>query len=90
MLHWSSNRKVVIFNLDPANDKLPYEPDIDISDLVMVKSVMKEFDLGPNGGIVSHVINSSQILSRLDHGFHKYRQFSHLVCCACDGSVSSE
>jgi GTPase SAR1 family protein len=45
-------RKVAIVNLDPANDNLPYTPAVDISDLVHLESVMEEFGLGPNGGLV--------------------------------------
>lgn len=43
-------RKVALVNLDPANDVLPYKPDVDIADLVCLEEVMDEFKLGPNGG----------------------------------------
>lgn len=43
-------REVSVINLDPANDKLPYDCDVDISDLVTLESVMIEFGLGPNDG----------------------------------------
>ncbi|KAM9987603.1 hypothetical protein ACTFIZ_000121 [Dictyostelium cf. discoideum] len=42
-----------IINLDPAVSKLPYTPNIDIRDTVNYKEVMKQFNLGPNGGIVT-------------------------------------
>jgi len=42
-----------IVNLDPAVMHLPYEPNIDIRDTVKYKSVMKEYNLGPNGGILT-------------------------------------
>lgn len=45
-------RPVLVVNLDPANDNLPYKCDIDIRELVNVEDVMAEFDLGPNGGLV--------------------------------------
>jgi len=41
-----------VVNLDPANDRLPYECEIDIRDLINVEDVMDEFQLGPNGGLV--------------------------------------
>lgn len=47
-------RKVAIVNLDPANDVLPYKPDVDISDLVCLETVMDELKLGPNGGEQQH------------------------------------
>lgn len=41
-----------LINLDPANDLLPYECDIDIRELVNVEDVMNELNLGPNGGLM--------------------------------------
>lgn len=46
------NRNIIIINLDPAAEYLPYVPDIDIRDLVTLSDVMEEFGLGPNGGLV--------------------------------------
>lgn len=46
----SIGRKVAIINLDPANDGLPYQPAVDISELVHLEEVMNELKLGPNGG----------------------------------------
>lgn len=43
-------RKVAIVNLDPANDIPPYTPDVDVAELVCLESVMRELQLGPNGG----------------------------------------
>lgn len=48
----SLKRPRTIVNLDPANDDLPYECDIDIRELVNVEDVMVEFQLGPNGALV--------------------------------------
>ncbi|KAG7163842.1 GPN-loop GTPase 1-like, partial [Homarus americanus] len=42
-----------VINLDPAVDKLPYISYIDIRDTVNYKEVMKQYGLGPNGGIVT-------------------------------------
>lgn len=42
-----------VVNLDPAVDRVPYMPFIDIRDTVNYKEVMKQYDLGPNGGIVT-------------------------------------
>lgn len=42
-----------MINLDPAVLDLPYEPNIDIRDTVDYKAVMKEYQLGPNGGIMT-------------------------------------
>ncbi|GMH90799.1 hypothetical protein TrVE_jg1289 [Triparma verrucosa] len=42
-----------IINLDPAVTHLPYTPSIDIRDTVDYKKVMSEYNLGPNGAIVT-------------------------------------
>ena len=48
----SIGRNVIIVNLDPANENLPYEAKIDIRDLVDHKTVMQEESLGPNGAFL--------------------------------------
>ncbi|RKP26265.1 GPN-loop GTPase [Syncephalis pseudoplumigaleata] len=40
-------------NLDPAVSELPYTPNIDIRDTVDYKEVMKQYNMGPNGGILT-------------------------------------
>lgn len=40
-------------NLDPAVSGLPYGANIDIRDTVNYKEVMKQYALGPNGGIMT-------------------------------------
>ncbi|KAF9434560.1 hypothetical protein BGZ76_007805 [Entomortierella beljakovae] len=42
-----------ILNLDPAVAALPYSANIDIRDTVNYKEVMKQYNLGPNGGILT-------------------------------------
>lgn len=42
-----------IINLDPAVTHLPYGANIDIRDTVNYKNVMKQYGLGPNGGILT-------------------------------------
>ncbi|KAH6615118.1 ATPase NPA3 [Boeremia exigua] len=42
-----------IINLDPAVHHVPFTPNIDIRDSVNYKEVMKQFNLGPNGGILT-------------------------------------
>mmetsp|Transcript_24880 Transcript_24880/g.59835 ORF Transcript_24880/g.59835 Transcript_24880/m.59835 type:complete len:305 (-) Transcript_24880:150-1064(-) len=45
-------RDVVLINLDPANENLPYKCDIDIRELIGLEEVMAEFGLGPNGALI--------------------------------------
>ncbi|XP_072940209.1 GPN-loop GTPase 1 [Epargyreus clarus] len=42
-----------LINLDPACREVPYPANIDIRDTVNYKKVMKQYGLGPNGGIVT-------------------------------------
>jgi GTPase SAR1 family protein len=42
-----------VVNLDPAVSSVPYPVNIDIRDTVNYKEVMKQYGLGPNGGIVT-------------------------------------
>ncbi|KAL5983461.1 hypothetical protein ACLOJK_017547 [Asimina triloba] len=49
----ASNMRGYVINLDPAVMSLPFGVNIDIRDTVRYKEVMKEFNLGPNGGILT-------------------------------------
>ncbi|KAL0478757.1 GPN-loop GTPase [Acrasis kona] len=42
-----------VINLDPAVNTVPYAANIDIRDTVNYKQVMKQYNLGPNGGILT-------------------------------------
>ncbi|XP_045493693.1 GPN-loop GTPase 2 [Colias croceus] len=46
------DRKVIIVNLDPANDNITYQPGIDIRELIHLEDVMAEYKLGPNGALL--------------------------------------
>lgn len=51
-LHGTKEPPYVI-NLDPAVLNVPFESNIDIRDSVNYKEVMKQYNLGPNGGILT-------------------------------------
>ncbi len=42
-----------VINLDPAVHSVPFDSNIDIRDSLNYKEVMKEYNLGPNGGILT-------------------------------------
>ena len=42
-----------VINLDPAVRNVPFESNIDIRDSLNYKEVMREYNLGPNGGILT-------------------------------------
>ncbi|CAH1112033.1 unnamed protein product [Psylliodes chrysocephalus] len=49
----NSQKKPYVVNLDPACLNLPYFANIDIRETVNYKEVMKQYNLGPNGAIVT-------------------------------------
>eukprot|EP00915_Cephaloidophora_sp_WS-2016_P001185 GHVH01001630.1.p1 GENE.GHVH01001630.1~~GHVH01001630.1.p1 ORF type:complete len:328 (-),score=57.24 GHVH01001630.1:112-1017(-) len=63
-------KKVYSVNLDPAVMKVPYPVNIDIRDTVNFKQVMKQYKLGPNGGIMTALnlfaTRFDQVLSLLE------------------------
>jgi len=50
-------------NLDPGVENIPYTCDIDVRDYVDLVSVMKNYDLGPNGALV---MANDLIASKID------------------------
>ena len=48
-----NKKKPYVLNLDPAVINVPFEPNIDIRDSINYKEVMKQYNLGPNGGILT-------------------------------------
>jgi hypothetical protein len=52
-LYRSKTSQPYVVNLDPACREVPYPANIDIRDTVNYKQVMKQYQLGPNGGIVT-------------------------------------
>ena len=54
---------VAVLNLDPGVENLPYTCDVDVRDFVDIVSVMKQYDLGPNGSLV---MANDLIASKID------------------------
>ena len=75
--------------MDPANDHLPYECAIDISELVTLSDVMENLKLGPNGALVYCLEfldeNVSWLLTRLS----ELKDDSYLLF-DCPGQVCSD
>ena len=59
----SSGAFVGALNLDPGVESLPYTPDVDIRDHIDIMHIMKQYDLGPNGGLV---VASDMIATQMD------------------------
>nr|ACO11357.1 XPA-binding protein 1 [Caligus rogercresseyi] len=51
--HLNTSKPPYSINLDPACLEVPFPANIDIRDTVNYKEVMKQYKLGPNGGIVT-------------------------------------
>ncbi|TKA25693.1 hypothetical protein B0A50_05788 [Salinomyces thailandicus] len=49
----STSAPPYVLNLDPAVRSVPFDSNIDIRDSVNYKEVMKQYNLGPNGGILT-------------------------------------
>ncbi|KAJ6021283.1 hypothetical protein N7540_006787 [Penicillium herquei] len=69
--HLHSNQKVpYVMNLDPAVHSVPFDSNIDIRDSINYKEVMKQYNLGPNGGILTSLnlfaTKVDQIISLLE------------------------
>eukprot|EP00923_Selenidium_pygospionis_P045176 GHVN01077929.1.p3 GENE.GHVN01077929.1~~GHVN01077929.1.p3 ORF type:complete len:103 (-),score=11.24 GHVN01077929.1:379-687(-) len=65
-------RPVVLVNLDPANDVVPYTADIDIKELVTVENIMSELSLGPNGSLL---YAAEYLLANFDWLADKVKQY---------------
>lgn len=50
----SIGRNSLVINLDPANDRLPYDCTLDIRDVITLEEIMDDdaLRLGPNGGLI--------------------------------------
>jgi len=54
---------VAILNLDPGVESLPYTCDIDVRDQIDIVSIMKQYELGPNGALI---MANDLIASKID------------------------
>ena len=52
-----------VLNLDPGVENIPYTCDIDVRDYVDIVSIMKNYDLGPNGALI---MANDLIASKID------------------------
>jgi len=52
-----------VLNLDPGVHSLPYTCDVDVRDFVDIVSIMRQYDLGPNGSLI---MANDLIASKID------------------------
>eukprot|EP01125_Pyxidicula_operculata_P012320 TRINITY_DN4043_c0_g1_i1.p1 TRINITY_DN4043_c0_g1~~TRINITY_DN4043_c0_g1_i1.p1 ORF type:complete len:308 (+),score=62.14 TRINITY_DN4043_c0_g1_i1:6-929(+) len=79
------NRQTIIVNLDPANDVLPYQPEINIADLITLEDVMEKYRLGPNGGMMFCMEYLEKNLDWLEEKLSQYKE--HYFLFDCPGQV---
>ena len=81
----SLGRKVIVVNLDPANENLPYKCEVDISELITQEDVMENLKLGPNGSLVYCMEFLEKNLEWLHAQLEKFG--GHYVLFDCPGQV---
>jgi GTPase SAR1 family protein len=63
-------QNVIRVNLDPGVVDLPYDPDVDVREIVDIESVMRQYSLGPNGALIMSAdliaTNIEKIQSKID------------------------
>jgi len=65
-------------NLDPGVTKVPYPANIDIRDTVNYKEVMKQYQLGPNGGIMTSLNLFSTRFDQVLGLLEKHKELTHV------------
>jgi GPN-loop GTPase len=81
----STEKEVCLANLDPANEFLPYVPDIDICDLISLDDVCTYTDLGPNGGLLYCIEFISKNLNWLTSKLSENK--NKLILIDCPGQI---
>lgn len=74
-------RKVVVVNMDPANEGLPYTCGVDVSELVTLDDVMEGLKLGPNGGLLYCMEYLEANLDWLEKKLNQYSDYYFLFDC---------
>lgn len=72
-------RSIHVVNLDPANDALPYECALNITELISLQDVMQEYGLGPNGGMIYCLEYLEENFDWLQEGLEKLEDGEYIV-----------
>lgn len=82
----SLGRQVAIINLDPANENVEYNADIEISELVSLEEVMETMKLGPNGALIYCMEFLWKNISWLEESISRLDKNTYLLL-DCPGQV---
>ncbi|KAL0237430.1 hypothetical protein PCE1_000827 [Barthelona sp. PCE] len=76
-------RNCHVFNMDPAAEYLPYEPSVDIRNMIDINDVIEadDVDFGPNGGLVFCLEYLHNNLTLLDDLLGDYPEDYLLIDC---------
>lgn len=83
-------RKLVIVNLDPANDRIPYQAGLglDIRDFITIEQIMDDLQLGPNGGLLFAMENlRDELLDEFMDKVDNLVKESNYLIFDCPGQV---
>jgi len=80
-------RKLVIVNLDPANENMPFTPEVDIFDLINLNDVMEKLKLGPNGGLLYCMEFLEKNLELVVAKLKRYQEEGYYFVFDCPGQV---
>ncbi len=64
---------VMAINLDPGAERVHYDPEFDVRDLVSLSDVMSEYDLGPNG---AQILAADLVASQAEDVFEEIEGLS--------------
>ena len=78
-------RACSVVNLDPANDHTSYPVALDIRDLVKLEDIMREDQLGPNGGILYALEELENNFEWLEEGLKEFGE--DYILFDCPGQV---
>lgn len=68
----SQDKFVLLVNLDPAAQVLPYEPDVDIRDFVDYERIMSTRRLGPNAALIASVREAARHVEEIREEVSSY------------------
>ncbi|XP_035991699.1 GPN-loop GTPase 1 [Fundulus heteroclitus] len=83
----AQNSAPYVINLDPAVHEVPFPANIDIRDTVNYKEVMKQYSLGPNGGIVTSLNLFATRFDQVMQFIEKKRQNHRYVLIDTPGQI---
>ncbi|MBD3197277.1 MAG: hypothetical protein GF317_19640 [Candidatus Lokiarchaeota archaeon] len=64
---------VITINLDPGVKYMPYVPDIDIRDFIVLEEVMQKYEIGPNGAMI---LSSDLMVNYIDEIRYEIDQYN--------------